>query len=94
MGMPIGHPHIATLADAAGLALSPVRGTYNGLIQGLESPPLSVDSITGICYLDVIHNLEKDPFQPCPVVLRMPSRRPSREPFRPWMVAVLEDQEG
>lgn len=42
----------------------------------------------------VIHNLWNMPYPVCDDVLRMPTRRPTREPFHPCPVAVLKDQEA
>lgn len=92
--MAIGRPHIAPLADSAGLALSPFRGTDNGLVRGVKSRLLIVVSSTEVSHVDVIHNLETNPFPRCPDVPRMPSRRPMHQPYRSCKVAVLEDQEG
>lgn len=92
--MSIGRPHIAPLADSAVLALSPFRGTDKGLVRGLKSRPPSVVSSTDDSHVDVIHNLETNPFPLCLDVPRMPSRRPSHQPYRSCKVAVLEDQEG
>lgn len=94
VGMPIRRPHLAPLADSSVLALSPFRGTDNGLVRGLKSRPLSVISSTDVSRVAVIHNLETSPFPLCHDVPRMPSRRPTHQPYRSCKVAVLEDQEG
>lgn len=94
VGMSIGRPHLAPPADSAVLALSPFRGTDKGLIRGIKSRRLIVVSSTEHSHVDVIHNLKTNPFPLCLDAPRMPSRRPTHQPYRSCKVAVLEDQEG
>lgn len=54
----------------------------------------TIPSSTGIDSSSVIHNLWNMPYRVCDDVLRMRTRRPTREPFHPCPVAVLKDQEA
>ncbi len=54
----------------------------------------TIPSSTGADSSSVIHNLWNMPYRVCENVLRMPTRRPTREPFPPCPVAVLKDQEA
>lgn len=77
--------------------MSSLRGTDKLLIRGLKSTPLgreAIDSSTTNSRNGLIHNLAQSPFPRSMRVLRMRPRQPLREPFRPCMVAVLDDQEG
>lgn len=54
----------------------------------------TIPSSTGVDSSSVIHNLWNMPYRVRDEVLRMPTRRPTREPFHPCPVAVLKDQEA
>ena len=54
----------------------------------------TIPSSTGIDSSSVIHILDKRRYLASVDVLRMPTRRPTREPFHPCPVAVLKDQEA
>ncbi|WP_417563370.1 hypothetical protein [Microbacterium sp.] len=54
----------------------------------------TIASSTGVESSSVIHNFWNMPYRVCKDVLRMPKRRPTREPFHPCPVAVLKDQEA
>lgn len=87
----------APRSNAALAALSPKLPTDDSLIHGLKfAHPTrlcrEVSTRTHLCR--VVHNLGSVPFPCCPRMRKMPPRRPSREPFSPCTVAILQDQEG
>ncbi|WP_454112128.1 hypothetical protein [Microbacterium aurum] len=51
-------------------------------------------SSTGVDSSSVIHILAKSRYRVSVDVLKMPTRRPTREPLHPCPVAVLKDQEA
>lgn len=54
----------------------------------------TIPSSTGVDSSSVIHILAKSRYRVSADVLKMPTRRPMREPFHPCPVAVLNDQEA
>ncbi|WP_314854307.1 hypothetical protein [uncultured Microbacterium sp.] len=69
------------------------RDRING-VNGTTVRFRTIPSSTGIDSSSVIHILDKRRYRASVDVLRMPTRRPTREPFRPCPVAVLKDQEA
>ena len=69
------------------------RDRING-VNGTSVRPQTIPSSTGIDSSSVIHILDKRRYRASIDVLRMPTRRPTREPFHPCPVAVLKDQEA
>lgn len=84
---------IARIARCAAFARSVDRGLKD-LIAGGTVRPQAIPSSTGVDSSSVIHILDKSRYRVSADVLRMPTRRPMREPFHPCPVAVLKDQEA
>ncbi|GAA3033435.1 hypothetical protein [Microbacterium dextranolyticum] len=87
----------ATLARITRCAASAARHVERDLNDRVAEANLRLQTIpssTGIDSSSVIHILDKRRYRVCDDVLRMPTRRPTREPFHPCPVAVLKDQEA
>ncbi|WP_336627579.1 MULTISPECIES: hypothetical protein [unclassified Microbacterium] len=69
------------------------RDRING-VNGTSVRPQTIPSSTGVDSSSVIHILAKSRYRVSVDVLKMPTRRPTREPFHPCPVAVLKDQEA
>jgi len=69
------------------------RDRING-VNGTTMRFRTTPSSTSIDPSSVIHILDKRRYRASVDVLRMPTRRPTREPFHPCPVAVLKDQEA
>ncbi|WP_279070877.1 hypothetical protein [Microbacterium lacticum] len=87
----------ATIARITRCAASAPRHVERGLNDRVAEANLRlriIPSSTGIDSSSVIHILDKRRYLASVDVLRMPTRRPTREPFHPCPVAVLKDQEA
>jgi len=96
MGMSSRRPS-ATIAFVVRCAPSFRRRSDSDLVEGITVAAMrlrTIPSVTGINSLSVIHNPGNMPYRIGDDVLRMPTRRPTREPFHPCPVAVLKDQEA
>lgn len=96
MGMSGRRPS-TTIAFLARWAPSFRRRSDSDLPEAITVAALrlrTIPSVTGNNSSSVIHSLGNMSYGIGDDVLRMPTRRPTREPFHPCPVAVLKDQEA
>lgn len=71
-----------------------VGGDLNDRVAEATVRLQTIPCSTGIDSSSVIHILDKRSYRASVDVLKMPTRRPTREPSHPCPVAVLKDQEA